>query len=74
MILLKIVIALIHFNHEEQEVFLTLADDENSIELFGLINKVNVASTVKKKPKPSLGMIFYFLFHCFLNQVLIFGY
>ena len=74
MILLKAVISLIHLNQEEQEVFLTPADDETSREVFGSIKKVNVAPIVKKKPKPSSGMIFYFLFHCFLNQVLIFGY
>lgn len=38
---------------EEQEVFLTPADDETSREVFGLIKKVNVAPTVKKKSKPS---------------------
>lgn len=38
---------------EEQEVFLSPADDETSREVFGLIKKVNVAPTVKKKPKPS---------------------
>lgn len=38
---------------EEQEVFLSPEDDETSREVFGLIKKVNVAPTVKKKPKPS---------------------
>lgn len=38
---------------EEQEIFLSPADDETSREVFGLIKKVNVAPTVKKKPKPS---------------------
>lgn len=38
---------------EEQEVFPSPVDDETSREVFGLIKKVNVAPTVKKKPKPS---------------------
>ena len=74
LILLKAIVSLIHLNLEEQEVFLTPAYNKTSREVFGLIKKVNVSSTVKKKPKLSSGMIFYCLFHCFINEGLIFGY
>lgn len=38
---------------EEQEMFLTPADDDTSREIFGLIKKVNIAPNGKKKPKTS---------------------